>query len=236
MRDLPTSKANGCFRRVRRDWFWGLMFIGAAAVGGLILFFRGRDSSVASGSNSVVTARIASPVSHLVQDLAGSDQDVLADPRFVVTSNSLPPYLRMPLPGLSAAKRLELETRWKLQTPRLQNHSFPPREPNRCSIHGFLFQCTEVTGVRFAIAREVAAGSVQFGHTNTLNGAQWVRRFTEALQTNQPEWWETSTRSLRKENLVLLTRDGRCVLVIPTNLASEFQQKGFKDFRWKAKH
>ncbi len=72
--------------------------------------------------------------------------------------------------------------------PRPAAHSFSPSATNRCSIHGLLNQCMEVSGVRFVIAQDVAAGSVQFGHTNTLNGAQWVKAFTDALQTEQPEW------------------------------------------------
>jgi hypothetical protein len=73
------------------------------------------------------------------------------------------------------------------------------------------------------MARDVAGGTVQFGQTNTLNGAQWVMAFTEALQIGQPEWWDSQTKRFRKENLVLLTNDARTVLVLRQEMVREFQ-------------
>ena len=102
-------------------------------------------------------------------------------------------------------------------------YSFPASATNRCLVHGLLNQCMEITGVRYVMARDVAAGTVQFGHTNTLNGAQWVVAFTEALQIGQPEWWDSQTKRFRKENLVLLTNDARTVLVLPKGMVREFQ-------------
>ena len=69
----------------------------------------------------------------------------------------------------------------------------------------------------------MAAGGVMFGTTNTLNGAQWVKAFTEALQTGQPEWWDSQTKKFRKENLVLVTNGPRMVLVLPREMLGEFQ-------------
>ena len=83
----------------------------------------------------------------------------------------------------------------------------------------------EATGIRYVIAKDVAPGTVQFGHTNTLNGAQWAAAFTDALRTGQPEWWEPQTKGVRKENLVLLTNGARTVLVLPEEMAREFQRK-----------
>ena len=62
-----------------------------------------------------------------------------------------------------------------------------------------------------------------FGTTNALNGAQWVQAFTEALQTAQPEWWDSQRRKSRKENLVLVTNGPRMVLVLPREMLGEFQ-------------
>jgi hypothetical protein len=83
----------------------------------------------------------------------------------------------------------------------------------------------EVSGLRYVIAKDVAAGSVQFGHTNTLNGTQWVKAFTDALQTGQPEWWDSQARKFRKENLFLLTNSATTVLVLPKEMADEFQRR-----------
>jgi hypothetical protein len=102
--------------------------------------------------------------------------------------------------------------------------TFPPAATNRCSIHGTLNQCMDVTGVRYVIARDVAAGTVEFGHPNTLNGDQWVKAFTEALETGQPEWWDSKAGRFRKEKLILLTNSPATVLVLPQETAREFQR------------
>jgi hypothetical protein len=79
-----------------------------------------------------------------------------------------------------------------------------------------------VTGVRYVIAKEVAAGSFQFGHTNTLNGAQWVAAITQTLQHGNPQWWDSKTKKFHTENLVLITNDAHTVLVIPQSMVKEF--------------
>jgi hypothetical protein len=55
-----------------------------------------------------------------------------------------------------------------------------------------------------------------------------VNAFTEALQTGQPEWWDSQTRKFRKENLVLLTNGPRMVLVLPREMLWEFQHSEAK--------
>ena len=86
----------------------------------------------------------------------------------------------------------------------------------------------DVTGFRYAVAKDVAAGSVSFFHTNTLNGTEWVKAFTDALQTNEPSWWDPRTRAMRQENLVLLTNEAGTVLVLPTEMIPEFQHEAGK--------
>ncbi len=149
---------------------------------------------------------------------------LLADPRFVVTTK---PTFGVPS---SAPFRARVFVWWmrlreEYAKPHPLSYSFGASPAARCSIHGLLNQCMEVGGVRYVIAKDVAAGSVMFGPTNTLNGAQWVKAFTEALQTGQPEWWDSHAQKFRKENLVLLTNDARTVLVLPKDMAGEFQPK-----------
>lgn len=105
------------------------------------------------------------------------------------------------------------------------SYSFAASVTNRCSIQGLLNQCMQVTGVRYAIPIDVAAGTVEFGHPNTLNGVQWAKAFTDALQTGLPEWWDSKARTFRKENLVLMTNDASMVLVLPKELVGEFQKR-----------
>ncbi|MBI3851515.1 MAG: hypothetical protein HY298_14750 [Verrucomicrobia bacterium] len=102
-------------------------------------------------------------------------------------------------------------------------YSFPPNGTNLCSIHGLLNQCMEISGSRYLIANEVAAGTVLFGHTNVLNGAQWVKAFEDALRTGTPEWFDPKAKSFRKEKLVLVRHDQWTVLVLPKEKALQFQ-------------
>jgi len=96
---------------------------------------------------------------------------------------------------------------------------------NRCLIQGMLNQCTEVSGVRYLMPPFVAAGSVRFGNTNTLNGPQWAAAFEKALQTRTPEWWDAEQKKMRDENLVLIRfPEQRTVLVLPQEKAAEFQR------------
>src|SRR5436190_18076046 len=96
------------------------------------------------------------------------------DPRFIVTT-----MRTIDVPSSSTpiqwASFWWFKVQQKFRRPRSLSYSFPASAKGRCSIHGLLNQCTDVTGVRYVIASDVAAGSVQFGPTNTLNGAQWVK-------------------------------------------------------------
>ncbi len=102
--------------------------------------------------------------------------------------------------------------------------SFPACPVSRCSIHGLLNQCMEVSGVSYLIPKDVAAGTVQFGHTNVLNGGQWVAAFTEALTNGQPEWWDSRAKGFRKGNLILVTNGPRTVMVLSQEFVHEFQK------------
>ncbi len=154
--------------------------------------------------------------------LPSGKSPLLADPRFVVTTKpSFGVPANIPLKDRVFVWWIRLQQRYGKPHP--LRYSFGASPANPCSIHGLLNQCTGVTGVRYAIAKDVAAGTVMFGPTNTLNGAQRVKAFTEALQTGQPEWWDSQTRKFRRENLVLLTNGPRMVLVLPKGMVGEFR-------------
>lgn len=106
------------------------------------------------------------------------------------------------------------------------NYSFGVSAPSPCSIHGLLNQCMEMTGTRYLMAKEVSAGSVTFGHSNVLNGAQWTTAFELALQTNRPGWFDYTTKQMRQENLLLLREKGGVVKVIPPSRLADYQKAG----------
>ncbi len=104
------------------------------------------------------------------------------------------------------------------------NYSFPISPVQRCSINGLLNQCMEVSGWHYLMDKEVAAGKVNFGCSEVLNGEEWVAAFENALQTNTPEWWDSKKKGFRKENLVLIRYpEQKTVLVLPKGKAAKYQ-------------
>jgi hypothetical protein len=104
--------------------------------------------------------------------------------------------------------------------------TFPGNGAAISSISGLLDQCMEVSGSKYLIDKNVAAGSVVFGSTNTLNGAQWVASFEQSLETGMPEWWDFSRGKgfRRKENLVLIRYPRqKFVLVVPKDKVAKYK-------------
>ena len=147
------------------------------------------------------------------------------DPRFVATTT--PSFRRAP-PDATVTEQAFAwwnQTKLRFQKRRPQTYSFRSRATSPYLIGETLNLCMEVTGVRYLILKEVAAGKCEYGFTNTLNGAQWVAVVTDALQHGQPEWRDPHTKAIRKENLVLLTNDARTVVVLTKEMARDFQSK-----------
>lgn len=153
-------------------------------------------------------------------------------PRFVETTYST----RGDSPGATLWQRLfmayfDFQRRHGKKNP--AGWSFPAGTIQPCSVHGLLNQCMEVTGTRYLIAQEAAAGSVRFGHTNILNGAQWVASFEAALQTNQPDCFDFFAKGTRKENLLLIREKSGVVKVIPPSRLADYQKAGLVDRSYK---
>jgi hypothetical protein len=95
--------------------------------------------------------------------------------------------------------------------------------PSPCSIHGLMNQCHEVSGVQFFIDKHVASGSVMFGHTNTMNGPEWVAAFTNAVQTGEVQWWDPNKKDFRHENPVFIPAGRNSYLVLPKNRVAQYR-------------
>jgi hypothetical protein len=104
-------------------------------------------------------------------------------------------------------------------------YTFAGRGSSVCSVHGFLNQCMDVGGTQYFIEKKVAAGSVNFGSTNVLNGAQWIAAFEDALQNEKVEWWDSDLKGFRKENLVLLRHGRKTTLVLTAETANQYEQR-----------
>jgi RNA polymerase sigma factor (sigma-70 family) len=104
------------------------------------------------------------------------------------------------------------------------NSTFPIQPIQLCSISGLLDQCMELSGWRYLIDKEVAAGGVKFGNAKVLNGEEWLAAFENALQTNKPEWWDAKLKRQRQENLVLIRYpEQKIILVLPKDKAAKYQ-------------
>ena len=135
-------------------------------------------------------------------------------PAFIATAK--PTIDTGPLSNLPLQKKiyviyLKLKYRIAPPKPNPAGRSFPPHADRRCKIHGFLNQCSQMTGTRYLIAREARGDSIDFGHAKTLNGTQWVAAYEEALQRNGYD--------------VVRERSG-AVKIIPQNIVTEYQEAG----------
>ena len=81
----------------------------------------------------------------------------------------------------------------------------------------------EMTGTRYLVAGGV--GYVEFGHTNTLNGAQWVAAFENALQQDRP-WCFGPDMNGHNENMLLIREKPDLVKVVPRRQLTAYQQAG----------
>jgi hypothetical protein len=153
------------------------------------------------------------------------------DPNFVKTTR---PTTSFTGPGATLRSRFYWKyNEWKrMRHPNPLAYKFPARSrPERCSIDGLLNQCMEVGGTQYLIEKNVAAGSVEFGSTNTLNGQQWITAFEDALKNGVSEWWDPEKKGIRRESLVLIRYDSRTTLVFSKKLAAEYQKR-YPGLKW----
>ena len=135
-------------------------------------------------------------------------------PAFVSTPRptvDLGPLSNLPLQTKLFAAYLKLKMRIAPPKPNPAAYTFPPRAEGRCSVHGLLSQCTQVTGTNYLIAREALRDPTYFGHSKTLNGAQWVAAFERALQ---------------QDGYDLIRERSGVVKVIPKDVVAEYEKAG----------
>jgi len=111
--------------------------------------------------------------------------------------------------------------------------SFPATPVRPCAIDGLLNQCMEITGTQYLIAVEIAGG-VRFGHTNVLNGAQWVAAFENAVQNSQSVLcYDYATKHNFEDTLLLIREKPGIVKVVPRTKLADYQKAGLVNPRFK---
>jgi hypothetical protein len=105
-------------------------------------------------------------------------------------------------------------------------YTFPASKVQSCSIQGLLNQCMEVTGTQYSIAVEVC-GSVEFGHTNSLNGAQWVAAFEHAIEVSDPViCYDYRKKGNFRDTLLVFRERPGVVKIVPRSKLAAYQEAG----------
>lgn len=148
-----------------------------------------------------------------IDELLASSADSLPKdgrPAFVVTK---PPNWVVPRHATLRQRLLIVyfRLRERFATKKPNAYNFGPAPIHACSVDWLLNDCREVAGKRYLIAREALGGVVYFGNTRTLNGAQWVAAFEQAL---------------RDGGLLLLSNTAGVVKVIPKTKLDAYRKAG----------
>lgn len=198
---LPAGKSGSAKKRpALRPWFLAIA-LGIAAFYGWLLWPS--DSEI-------------SPY-----DLSRAD----GKSRFYATTYAkleMPRKLALPQRLLWTLKHYE----WRHRKRNPAAYTFPASPVQLCSIHGMLNQCMEGTGTQYFIAVEIA-GAVEFGTTNSLNGAQWVAGFEHALEASDAVvcFDYAKKRNFQDTLLVIHERPG-VVKIVPRTKLAEYQNAG----------
>jgi hypothetical protein len=146
-------------------------------------------------------------------------------PRFYATTfPKLEPPRNLPVPQRLLWTVAQYQRRHR--KPNAAAYTFPAKPVGPCSIQGLLNQCMEVTGTQYFIAVEIA-GTVEFGHTNRLNGAQWVTAFEHAIEASGPVVCYDYARKRNFQDRMLIIRERPGVVkIVPCTKLAEYRKAG----------
>ncbi len=88
---------------------------------------------------------------------------------------------------------------------------FPACKTQQWDTWSLLQRCANITGKCYLISIDALDGTVSFGHTNTLNGTQWVA----AVET-----------ALRDDGILLVPDNGRLLKVVPRDKVDKYRKAG----------
>ena len=106
---------------------------------------------------------------------------------------------------------------------------FARQAVQRRGIQEMLSQCMEITGTRYLIAVEIA-GAVEFGHSNVLNGTQWVAACEQAIESSTAiVCYDYAKKSNFEDTLVIVRDTPGVVKVLPRTKLRDYQEAGLID-------
>ncbi|HZV36448.1 MAG TPA: hypothetical protein VFB72_17865 [Verrucomicrobiae bacterium] len=90
----------------------------------------------------------------------------------------------------------------------------------------------DVSGTRYLMPAQIAAGIVQFGHSNALDGPQMIAAVESALQKSDTGWWDAKAKKWRAEPLQLLRFPAqKTVVLLPKSEVADFLRTNGIDAR-----
>ncbi len=108
-----------------------------------------------------------------------------------------------------------------------RTYAFPASQRTLCSMSGLLNQCMEVTGTHYLTAVEACGCAVEFGHTNSLTGAQWGAAFEQAIATNGPVLcYDNVKKEGFSDTLLLIREKPGVVKIVPRSKLAEYRKAG----------
>ncbi len=207
--------------------YWAKMFAISVPIFVLMSVYGGYGKQLeANGNTQHPTSNmpLSTNVSNVALNLGSSQRD--AEPSNSGTPLDLGWEERTPSPGafsvgnklievLSAANRMLGK----------DTYTFGASPVQACSVEGLLSQCAEVSGNRYFLARELLGASVQFGHTNTLTGRQWVAAFEAALKSNGAVLWVDGS-GFSTNFCAVIREPDRTVKVMPGSKVEAYRAAG----------
>ena len=100
--------------------------------------------------------------------------------------------------------------------------SEPPQPATKWRVQLLLNMCTDLSGTRYLMSRELAAGTVLFSTTNRMNGPQFMTAIEDTVCHSNVNWLDSSN-VMRKEPLALLRfPEEKTVVVLPKSEVADF--------------
>ncbi len=139
---------------------------------------------------------------------------------FVSTSRiaTLPP--RPNLAQRAEHLMLVTEEHFFNHTPRAVSISAQPA--SKWGVQQLLNMCTGLSGVSYLMSGDLAAGTVSFGTSNTMNGPQFMSAIEDTVCRNNVIWLDSS-KGRRTEPLALLRfPEQKTIVVLPKSEVADF--------------
>jgi hypothetical protein len=100
--------------------------------------------------------------------------------------------------------------------------SISAQSASKWGVEPLLNICTGYSSTRYLMSKDLAAGTVSFGTTNTMNGPQFISAIEDTVSRSNVTWLDSS-HAWRTEPLALLRfPEAKTVVVLPKSEVADF--------------